>query len=320
MAHIVVVDPDQAFATLLVEELKRQGHDVDHLLDSSTVLDVADSSSPDMMMLDMGLKDPDAISLARQLREQYPALRLVLVPVIGEQLSVEADELGLQGILPKPFFIPELPAQIQAALEAPLSETPSTETGVTSTGTPTTDATEREPEGELEHKRPSLPQEEVSINPPTRHESGEESTLARSEEPAADSVDRWGLSYEAVQANHKQIQSAMDALAQELAADSVLLTLGRRMITSVGMLNENEADSVARAVVHGWMTSDKVARVLGCEQQNYEQSIAGDGYMLYAISVDVNAILAVVIRGGSPLGLLRHRARGVVEQIREICA
>jgi CheY-like chemotaxis protein len=313
MAYIVVVDPDQAFATLLVEELKRQGHDVDHLLDGSTVLDVADSSSPDMMMLDMGLKNPDAISLARQLREQHPALRLVLVPMIGEQLSVEVDELGLQGVLPKPFFIPELPAQIQAALDAPLSGAalPSAEPD----GVPPAHDVVAEPEEEFERESPSQPREEVSIDQPMEREPAE-----RLSESSTSSVERWGLSYEAVQANHKQIQDAMDALAQELAADSVLLTLGRRMITSVGMLNENEADSVARAVVHGWMTSDKVARVLGCEQQNYEQSITGDGYMLYAISVDVNAILAVVIRGSSPLGLLRHRARGVVEQIREICA
>jgi CheY-like chemotaxis protein/predicted regulator of Ras-like GTPase activity (Roadblock/LC7/MglB family) len=312
MSHIIVVDPDQAFATLLVEELRSQGHDVDHLLDGSTALDMADSSSPDMMMLDMGLKDPDAISLARELREQHAALRLVLVPMIGEQLSDDVDEIGLQGVLPKPFFIPELPAQIQAALEAPLS----------GAAPPTAKREEpvAAPESEPEPEGLSQPQVSVSVESPAKAEPVEMTDALDSSEPSAGSVDRWGLSYEAVQANYKMIQGVMDELAQELAADCVLLTLGRRMITSVGMLNESEADSVARAVVHGWMTSDKVARVLGCEQENYEQSIAGDGYLLYAISVDVNAILAVVIRGSSPLGLLRHRARGVVEQIRKICA
>ncbi len=306
MAHIVVVDPDEAFATLLVEELRRQGHNVDHLLDGSTVLDMVDSGSPDMVMLDMGLKDPDAISTARELRERYTALRLVLVPMIGEQLPAEADALELQGVLPKPFFIPELPAQIQAALDAPLA-------GTVTSSTKTEDGM-AEPDEEFAPE----PTMDASVGTPAEPEPAE--TADSSSASPASSIDRWGLSYEAVQANYASIQNTMDGLAQELAADCVLLTLGRRMITAVGMLNESEADSIARAVVHGWMTSDKVARVLGCEQENYEQSITGEGYMLYAISVDVNAILAVVIRGSSPLGLLRHRARRVVEQIREICA
>jgi predicted regulator of Ras-like GTPase activity (Roadblock/LC7/MglB family) len=59
---------------------------------------------------------------------------------------------------------------------------------------------------------------------------------------------------------------------------------------------------------------------LGREQLQFEQSIAGGSYMLYALSVDVNAILAVAIRGSATLGMIRHRAREVVEQISDMCS
>ena len=51
----------------------------------------------------------------------------------------------------------------------------------------------------------------------------------------------------------------------------------------------------------------------------FEQSITGDNYMLYALSVDVNAIMGVVVRGAAPLGLLRHHARTTAERIAQIC-
>ena len=85
-------------------------------------------------------------------------------------------------------------------------------------------------------------------------------------------------------------------------------------------LTQGEAESISRAVVQGWRTSAQVARILGREQVRFEQSIAGGDYIFYALSVEVNAILAVAIRGTAALGLLRHRARSAVENIARLCA
>jgi len=306
MTQILVVDPNEAFSTLLAEELKRQGYDVQAFGEGASVLKAVQASAPDLVLLDMGLEDPDSITLVGQLREQHTQLRLMLIPMFGEALSPKASQLPVQGVLPKPFFLPELPERIEAALNAPLS-------GIA------VSVAEPAPEPDPEPGLPPEPALEPPVPDPVPLPKPEPA-VAETVPSVVGEIEEWGLSHNAVQANLGRIQAVMGELEQELAADVVLLTVGRRMITSVGRLNPAEADLVARTVVQGWMTSERVARILDCEQKYFEQSITGEGYMLYAISVDVNAILAVAIRGTAPLGLLRHRARGTAERIREISA
>jgi predicted regulator of Ras-like GTPase activity (Roadblock/LC7/MglB family) len=128
-----------------------------------------------------------------------------------------------------------------------------------------------------------------------------------------------GISYQAFTANRLEVEGLMNDLAQETGADAVLLTYGGGLLTWVGGLGQDEAESISRAVIHGWRTSAEVARILGREQVRFEQSIAGGDYMLYALSVEVNAIMAVAVRGSAPLGLLRHRARGTAQRIARLC-
>ncbi|MBN1487591.1 MAG: response regulator [Anaerolineae bacterium] len=324
MTHIVVVDPNQAFAMLLTDELQRQGYDVQSFEDGSTALDSARSHPPDMALLDIALKDPDTFALAKQLRELSPSMRLVLIPMMGEQIPEAAAEIPVQGVLPKPFFIPELPARIAEALQSPLLATiavsePAAPAPVAPPPKPQL-VFEPDPQPEPQIQVPQVKTAPVFVAPEPVQEEEPESETEPESQAAGGGLSGWGLSSDAVLANKDRIRSLMDSLAQELAADCVLLTLGRRMVTSVGHLNTSEADAVARAVVHGWMTSEKVARILGQEQRRFEQSITGDDYMLYAISVDVNALLAVAIRGTSPLGLLRHRARETSERIYKLCS
>ena len=111
----------------------------------------------------------------------------------------------------------------------------------------------------------------------------------------------------------------MNVLLNDVGADAVLLTFGGGLLTWVGGLAQPEAESISRAIIHGWRTSAEVARILGREQVRFEQSIAGGDYMLYALSVEVNAIMGVAVRGSAPLGLMRHHARNTVEQIARLC-
>ena len=92
------------------------------------------------------------------------------------------------------------------------------------------------------------------------------------------------------------------------------------MLMWVGEFTEEQAEPIAKVVIQGWRSSEEMARILGREQLQFEQSIAGGSYMLYALGVDINAILAVAIRGSATLGMIRHRAREVVEQLSMLCS
>lgn len=276
MTHILVVDPNEAFAALLDEELQRQGYEVSTTYSYATALEAAGEQTFDLALLDMGLEEPGTLELAHRIRETQPSLRLMLIPMMGEELAPDVTAgLAVQGILPKPFFLPELPERIEAALQAPLKKV------------------EKKTETRAKRERKSKP-EPVSVV----------------KKSATGSVDtRW------VTRNHDAIRRLMQGLAREVMADAVLLTVGDQMNAWVGRLEQAEAEAISQAVLQGWRASAEVARILGREQVRFEQSIAGGEYLLYAIGVNSNAILTVAVSGAVTLGMLRHRARGTAEEI-----
>ena len=88
------------------------------------------TSEFNLVIIDMGLTDPDGATIARMLRQQRANLRLMLIPLVGEELPPELADLDVQGVLPKPFFLPELPGRIADALARPMVGTPDTAEGV----------------------------------------------------------------------------------------------------------------------------------------------------------------------------------------------
>jgi CheY-like chemotaxis protein len=351
--HIVVVDPNEPFAVLLSEELKREGYTVDMCLRGADALMLARRQHLDLAILDMALADPDAIELAQALQGTDATMRLMLIPLMGETLSPRAAKLTLQGVLPKPFFLPELPGLIQAALKAPMdgvapavrAETPSaatatpapsTATPVSSIATPVPSPDENifgpeigvEPAIEIashaEAPKPSKPPAAAkAARPPVPEPAPVQEVpvpvVAQAPSVTPEEEAGYGISYDAFVAHRLEVERAMNVLLNDVGADAVLLTFGGGLLTWVGGLEQLEAESISRAIIHGWRTYAEVARILGREQVRFEQSIAGGDYMLYALSVEVNAIMGVAVRGSAPLGLMRHHARTTVEQIARLC-
>lgn len=118
---ILIVDSNVAFATLLKEGLE-QGGGYRAIVTSSgnEALQALPAAEFDLAIVDLGLTDMDGIALARALRQQKPAMRLVLIPLDGTEIPSEASDLDVQGILTKPFFLPELSGHIADALARPV--------------------------------------------------------------------------------------------------------------------------------------------------------------------------------------------------------
>jgi len=114
---ILIVDSTEAFATMLKESLEQAGqYRATVALNGDEALQVLKAAAFDLIIVDLGLADPDGATLARTLRQQQPDLRLMLIPLMGEELPSELADLDIQGVLSKPFFLPELPGCIADAL------------------------------------------------------------------------------------------------------------------------------------------------------------------------------------------------------------
>jgi CheY-like chemotaxis protein len=120
---ILIVDNNIAFATLLKEGLEQGGEYRAIVMSSGEeAVEVASAAEFDLAVVDMGLTDPDGLALARALREKNPSLRLMLIPLDGADLPPNASDLDVQGVLTKPFFLPELSGHVADALAKPLRE------------------------------------------------------------------------------------------------------------------------------------------------------------------------------------------------------
>lgn len=117
--RILVVDRNAAFATMLKEMLETEGgYEVSVVRRGSEALALLQDGSFALTIIDMDL-DPDDLDyhdLLPRVREAQPSVRLMLIPLLGENLPSEVRHVDIQGILSKPFFADDLLPSIEEAL------------------------------------------------------------------------------------------------------------------------------------------------------------------------------------------------------------
>lgn len=115
--HILIVDANEAFAAMLNQGLEQMPDTRASVVSTGpAALQAVGAGDYDLAIVDLGLPDIDPPLLVRTLRQEHPGLRLMVIPLQGEDVPPELADVDLQGTLSKPFFLPELPDRIRAAL------------------------------------------------------------------------------------------------------------------------------------------------------------------------------------------------------------
>lgn len=114
---ILVVEDDPALANFLKRGLHSQQYAVDVQHDGETALQILNSTSWDLLLLDLTLPDLDGLALLDRLRPTMPNLPiLVLTGRTALEDRVTALDHGADDCLLKPFSFSELSARIRALL------------------------------------------------------------------------------------------------------------------------------------------------------------------------------------------------------------
>jgi CheY-like chemotaxis protein len=117
--RILVVDRNEAFATMLEQMLLAEGgYDVQVAHAAADALAILRRADFDLTILDMdlGSERTNVQDLIRSVRLIRPAMRLMVIPLIGQDLPPAASQLDIQGTLSKPFFADDLLPAIEGAL------------------------------------------------------------------------------------------------------------------------------------------------------------------------------------------------------------
>lgn len=117
--YILVVEDEDALATLLTYNLEKEGFRVEHAGDGEEALLKVEEETPDLVLLDWMLPKVSGVEVCRQLRARPDTKRtpVLMLTARGEESDkVRGLDTGADDYVVKPFAINELSARIRALL------------------------------------------------------------------------------------------------------------------------------------------------------------------------------------------------------------
>jgi DNA-binding NarL/FixJ family response regulator/predicted regulator of Ras-like GTPase activity (Roadblock/LC7/MglB family) len=289
--HILIVDDDEAFATILKEGIQMAGEFQATIVTTpSEARDLAGREHLAMAIVDMDLQEENPLELLRTLRALQPELRLMIIPL--DAPPEEVLQLGIQGTLPKPFFLPDIPAQIEAALLRPIG---------------------------VSHLEPASEKTVIATPPAVRQPESSAPAIARAPALGPERATAATRLRAHLETQAHRLTDHLRYLARELNADAVLLTYGSELVAYAGRFGLGEAEQLARVVIDSWQASARVAAALGREKVCFEQSLhEGQDYLLYSLSAADEIVLSVALRADRPLGMIRYNTKQTAQELRPL--
>lgn len=113
MSKILIVDDDQQLRDMLRQFLDWEGFDVIESSDGEKALRILHEYKVDIMITDIIMPEKDGISLVRDLRKQYPDLKIIAISGGSRHIDPQnplkiVEKMGVDRTFTKPFQLSEL--------------------------------------------------------------------------------------------------------------------------------------------------------------------------------------------------------------------
>lgn len=293
--NILVVDNDEGFGFMLKDGLNNTGQFAAAWVDSgSDAIQAVVEDKFDLVIIDVGLPDMKPEQLVQAIRHTKNATKIMLIPMIGQKLPEYLQNLEINGILPKPFFVGDLPDLVNHALGRKSPQVAPT----------------------------PVPPPVVVVETPAVSSSNK----AAPPVPAAPALDNYtsNLNIPVVpqetvrylRASEAEILRILSDLNREVRAEAILLIAGVNLIAQAGMLNRTQCEDLAVLVAQSSQAAAQAARFLGERAGRFTQSIhEGGAYRLYTLTLSEGVLLSLALSTNVPLGMIRHQCRQISEKL-----
>jgi CheY-like chemotaxis protein/REP element-mobilizing transposase RayT len=117
---VLVVDAAEHFGILIRQTLEETDYyQVTLTASGSEAIEIVQSSEIRLAIVDFDLPDIKGPDIIRQLRAVVSDLAVIAIPVSSDPDDPELKELKVDGVLTKPFYLPDLPQIVATALDLP---------------------------------------------------------------------------------------------------------------------------------------------------------------------------------------------------------
>jgi CheY-like chemotaxis protein len=122
VTHILVIDDDEQFRTMLLYMLSQDNYQVSHACDGEEGLRLVRQLKPDLIITDILMPQRDGIEMMMTLKEIGNEIPIIAISggrrAITAALNLQSAEMmGVNAILSKPFTRADLRLAINTALE-----------------------------------------------------------------------------------------------------------------------------------------------------------------------------------------------------------
>ena len=105
--NILVVDDDPSVRAMLTRALAKEGYQVQSAADGAEALRSANATPPDLVLLDVKLREESGWDVFRRFIRKWPLLPVVIITARPNQLFT-ALAAGVGALLEKPLHVPRL--------------------------------------------------------------------------------------------------------------------------------------------------------------------------------------------------------------------
>ncbi|HRV90782.1 MAG TPA: response regulator [Anaerolineae bacterium] len=292
--NILVVDNDEGFGFMLKDGLNNTGQFAAEWVDSgSDAIQAVVEDKFDLVIIDVGLPDMKPEQLVQAIRHTKNTTKIMLIPMIGQNLPEYLQDLEINGVLPKPFFVGDLPDLVNQALGRKAPQ-------VAPVSVPQPVAAEA-PAALSDNKAP----------PPVPSTPALDNYAPNLNIPV---VPQETVRY--LRASETEILRILSDLNREVRAEAILLIAGVNLIAQAGMLNRTQCEDLAVLVAQSSQAAAQAARFLGERAGRFTQSIhEGGAYRLYTLTLSEGVLLSLALSTNVPLGMIRHQCRQISEKL-----
>ena len=121
--HILIIEDDQAIASVLQKTLKREGFTTTWKSTGGEGLDYLLQGNVHLAVLDLRLPDGSGLDVCREIRQRKIRIPVLILTVRGEEMDkVIGLEIGADDYMTKPFSTHELLSRVRALLRRAYGE------------------------------------------------------------------------------------------------------------------------------------------------------------------------------------------------------